>query len=372
MTFCTPSSRRGPRSSPTSSNTILRRTCSGVAAGEPLRIPEGGIAPTGHSIEARVYAEDPAKNLLPAPGTISELVFPSGEAIRADSGAETGSGVTLPSGPVATRRSRLLTAQERCRPAPPSSFRRLPPSGRCRQGECKQEHCCRNHRRQQEGGTHAAPDICGDASDQWAERRDGISHGQHHSGGLARTRLWTRFGGKGRRKHQDATDAESRQHGPQEINRRDDRSQEIAKGAGQGDGRRPDERLPEGTRLAGPPGNDQYSWHGRCRKDQHARSRGLLGESRFRMNRRQPRAEQEEHDSLAGIERRGQPHLAAPPWGPSGQSRRRYRHRALGGICRFRREYQPGRADQDADHAPANERAAPSVSERGEHRTCKT
>jgi acetyl/propionyl-CoA carboxylase alpha subunit len=66
-----------------------------VAAGEPLSIPEGGIAPTGHSIEARVYAEDPAKNFMPAPGTISELVFPSGEGIRVDSGAETGSRVTF-------------------------------------------------------------------------------------------------------------------------------------------------------------------------------------------------------------------------------------------------------------------------------------
>ncbi|MFM9107376.1 MAG: acetyl/propionyl/methylcrotonyl-CoA carboxylase subunit alpha [Chloroflexota bacterium] len=66
-----------------------------VAAGERLSIPEGGVAPRGHSIEARLYAEDPAKNFQPSPGTITELRFPGGEGIRVDTGCETGSKVTF-------------------------------------------------------------------------------------------------------------------------------------------------------------------------------------------------------------------------------------------------------------------------------------
>jgi acetyl-CoA carboxylase biotin carboxylase subunit len=66
-----------------------------VAAGERLSIPMGGISPMGHSIEARLYAEDPAKNFMPAPGEITALEFPSGPGIRIDAGAEAGTKVTF-------------------------------------------------------------------------------------------------------------------------------------------------------------------------------------------------------------------------------------------------------------------------------------
>jgi acetyl-CoA carboxylase, biotin carboxylase subunit len=38
----------------------------------------------GHSIEVRINAEDPAKNFMPNPGTISTLRIPGGEHVRFD------------------------------------------------------------------------------------------------------------------------------------------------------------------------------------------------------------------------------------------------------------------------------------------------
>ena len=46
----------------------------------------------GHAIQARLYAEDPAKNFLPATGLITEVVFPHG--LRVDSWIERGTEVT--------------------------------------------------------------------------------------------------------------------------------------------------------------------------------------------------------------------------------------------------------------------------------------
>jgi acetyl-CoA carboxylase biotin carboxylase subunit len=55
-----------------------------VAAGAPLSIPEGPIKLTGHAIECRINAEDPARNFAPAPGTISTFHPPGGPGVRVD------------------------------------------------------------------------------------------------------------------------------------------------------------------------------------------------------------------------------------------------------------------------------------------------
>ncbi|MGC2209266.1 MAG: acetyl-CoA carboxylase biotin carboxylase subunit [Candidatus Korobacteraceae bacterium] len=66
-----------------------------VAAGEPLPFEQQDIAPRGHAIELRIYAEDPAHNFFPSPGRITRLVEPSGPGIRLDSGVYEGWDVPL-------------------------------------------------------------------------------------------------------------------------------------------------------------------------------------------------------------------------------------------------------------------------------------
>jgi acetyl-CoA carboxylase, biotin carboxylase subunit len=56
-----------------------------IAGGEPLRIRQDQVRVSGHSIEVRINAEDPAKNFLPNPGTVSALGIPSGDGVRFDS-----------------------------------------------------------------------------------------------------------------------------------------------------------------------------------------------------------------------------------------------------------------------------------------------
>ena len=61
-----------------------------VAAGEKLTIAQDEITMTGHAIEARVYAEDPARGFLPTGGTVVDLVEPTGPGVRVDSGLRVG------------------------------------------------------------------------------------------------------------------------------------------------------------------------------------------------------------------------------------------------------------------------------------------
>jgi acetyl-CoA carboxylase biotin carboxylase subunit len=62
-----------------------------IARGERLDLdPDRLLAPRGHAVECRIYAEDPDNNFLPAPGRIEHLRAPSGPGIRDDSGATAG------------------------------------------------------------------------------------------------------------------------------------------------------------------------------------------------------------------------------------------------------------------------------------------
>jgi acetyl-CoA/propionyl-CoA carboxylase, biotin carboxylase, biotin carboxyl carrier protein len=62
-----------------------------IAAGEQLPVDQSDISLDGHAIEARLYAEDPARGFLPQAGTVLGLVEPSGPGIRVDSSLAVGS-----------------------------------------------------------------------------------------------------------------------------------------------------------------------------------------------------------------------------------------------------------------------------------------
>ncbi len=63
-----------------------------VAAGEPLPLTQSQLAITGHAVEVRLYAEDPARNFLPSVGTLTHLKLPPD--IRVDSGVREGDTIT--------------------------------------------------------------------------------------------------------------------------------------------------------------------------------------------------------------------------------------------------------------------------------------
>ncbi|KDD74495.1 L chain of carbamoyl-phosphate synthase, partial [Helicosporidium sp. ATCC 50920] len=73
-----------------------------VAAGEALPRTQDQIRVNGHAFEARIYAENPANNFLPAGGTLARWATPPGAAefvpgapLRVDSGVRVGDGVGL-------------------------------------------------------------------------------------------------------------------------------------------------------------------------------------------------------------------------------------------------------------------------------------
>ncbi len=66
-----------------------------IASGEHLWLAQEDVRQRGHTIEARIYAEDPANNFLPAVGHLHHLIEPQGPGIRVDSGLTGGSTVTI-------------------------------------------------------------------------------------------------------------------------------------------------------------------------------------------------------------------------------------------------------------------------------------
>lgn len=55
-----------------------------IASGEKLLYSQKDIKIDGHSLEVRVNAENPSKNFMPCPGTITGLHLPGGNGIRVD------------------------------------------------------------------------------------------------------------------------------------------------------------------------------------------------------------------------------------------------------------------------------------------------
>jgi propionyl-CoA carboxylase alpha chain len=65
-----------------------------VAAGRPLDFEQSQVRRHGHAIEARVYAEDPSRDYLPAPGTLHQVRWHTPAGVRVDTGVRDGDEVS--------------------------------------------------------------------------------------------------------------------------------------------------------------------------------------------------------------------------------------------------------------------------------------
>ncbi len=65
-----------------------------IANGERLTISQDDVRPRGWAVETRLYAEDPANDMLPSTGTISHWSPPEGPGVRIDAGVAAGSEVS--------------------------------------------------------------------------------------------------------------------------------------------------------------------------------------------------------------------------------------------------------------------------------------
>ena len=66
-----------------------------VAAGEALPFAQKDVELSGWAIEARVYAEDPARNFLPSIGRLVRYRPPDGEGVRLDAGVSEGAEISV-------------------------------------------------------------------------------------------------------------------------------------------------------------------------------------------------------------------------------------------------------------------------------------
>ncbi|MDR7158198.1 urea carboxylase [Arthrobacter sp. BE255] len=73
---------------------MLRLAQGGSEAATVLEGLPDSLPVTGHAVEARVYAEDPARGFQPSAGTVTNAVYPEAEEARVDAWAETGTEVS--------------------------------------------------------------------------------------------------------------------------------------------------------------------------------------------------------------------------------------------------------------------------------------
>jgi urea carboxylase len=73
---------------------MLRLAQGGSEAATVLDGVPDSLPVSGHAVEARVYAEDPARGFQPSAGTVTNAVYPSTEDVRVDAWAETGTEVS--------------------------------------------------------------------------------------------------------------------------------------------------------------------------------------------------------------------------------------------------------------------------------------
>ncbi len=66
-----------------------------VAEGKELPFTQDDLEINGHSVECRIYAEDPEDNFMPSTGKLFKHRVPTGDGIRVDSGVEEGQEITI-------------------------------------------------------------------------------------------------------------------------------------------------------------------------------------------------------------------------------------------------------------------------------------
>lgn len=66
-----------------------------IARGEKLGFTQDDLSVNGHSLELRVYAEDPLNDFLPSIGVLTKYIKPEGEGIRVDDGYEQGMAIPI-------------------------------------------------------------------------------------------------------------------------------------------------------------------------------------------------------------------------------------------------------------------------------------
>jgi acetyl-CoA carboxylase biotin carboxylase subunit len=86
-----------------------------VAEGKALTLKQEDINSRGHSIEARLYAEDPAEGFMPRTGKVLLFEAPGGPGVRVDTGITTGAEISLYYDPLIAKLSTWAEDRESAR-----------------------------------------------------------------------------------------------------------------------------------------------------------------------------------------------------------------------------------------------------------------
>ena len=97
-----------------------------VAAGRPLPWPQSSLSQRGHSIECRIYAEDPANGFLPQAGPLLLYREPSGPGVRVDSGVVEGDSIGVHYDPLIAKLIVHAETRDRARARATAALRTFP------------------------------------------------------------------------------------------------------------------------------------------------------------------------------------------------------------------------------------------------------
>jgi len=83
-----------------------------IAQGQPLPFRQEDVRFSGHSLECRIYAEEPEKGFRPSPGRITQMLAPGGPGVRNDAGVQPGFEVPLFYDPLISKISTWAPSRE--------------------------------------------------------------------------------------------------------------------------------------------------------------------------------------------------------------------------------------------------------------------